>query len=416
MHRSIKIPSIVFLTCMTAINGSHASTLLFQDTFDRPDSDDIDAASGGMSGSLAPLAYNEVREGSGAPTSIAVVSSTLALAVGPGASDVFLEHNFTDASILSDGGFRVSLDVLQFNSTTDQVDRYIAFGIGMSEAEALSLQDGNDAGQPTLRSASPLSGSGATVVSDFSLDLSQDGKVRVWLNGNIATGSGPAQTFDVNGGSNFASGATINGTIAAEFFFSDFNAGSTVNYKVFYNGSELGTGSFNWSGTEENYIALAGRDASGAFADNLVITTLPEPSSAYNAWASTNAPTGDPDDDFDGDGVSNAVEFVLGGDKDTNDLDKLPVTSTSGGDMLFTFERDQASIDASTTLEIETSTDLVTWDTSPSPYTVPDAAVANNPGVTVVKDSSAGFDTVTLQVPQSPDAKKFARLKVAISP
>jgi autotransporter-associated beta strand protein len=136
--------------------------------------------------------------------------------------------------------------------------------------------------------------------------------------------------------------------------------------------------------------------------------------SAYETWSATNAPTGDPDDDFDGDGVSNAVEFVLGGDKDTNDLGKLPVTSTSGGDMLFTFERDQASIDASTTLEIETSTDLVTWDTSPSPYTVPDAAVANNPGVTVVKGSPAGFDTVTLRIPQSPDAKKLARLKVTV--
>ena len=64
---------------------------------------------------------------------------------------------------------------------------------------------------------------------------------------------------------------------------------------------------------------------------------------------------------------------------------------------------------------IEVGTDLVTWTTPPSPYTVPDGAVANNPGVTVVKGVPAGFDTVTLKVPQSA-GKKFARLKVVITP
>ncbi len=137
----------------------------------------------------------------------------------------------------------------------------------------------------------------------------------------------------------------------------------------------------------------------------------------YTNWASTNAPTGTPEDDFDGDGVENGVEFVLGGDKDTNDLDKLPTgTTTPGGDFVFSFVRDQASIAVGVAVTIEVGTDLASW---PDSYSVPDADTAGvvNPGVTVVEDSpGVGSDTVTLTVPKAPDTKKFARLKVAVTP
>jgi autotransporter-associated beta strand protein len=137
--------------------------------------------------------------------------------------------------------------------------------------------------------------------------------------------------------------------------------------------------------------------------------------SGYAAWAATNAPTGGANDDYDGDSVSNGVEYVLGGSKDTNDTGKLPTSSIDGDDMIFSFVRDQASIDGTTTVQIETSTDLATWDSPPSPYAVPDDTATNNPGVSVAKDSpSAGKDTVTLRIPRAPDANKFARIKVTV--
>jgi len=62
-------------------------------------------------------------------------------------------------------------------------------------------------------------------------------------------------------------------------------------------------------------------------------------------------------------------------------------------------------------------TDLVTWPT-PSTYAVPDADTGGvvNPGVTVEAGTPSGYDTVTLRVAQASDTKKFARLKVVITP
>ncbi len=131
--------------------------------------------------------------------------------------------------------------------------------------------------------------------------------------------------------------------------------------------------------------------------------------SGYSSWAATNAPTGTSAQDFDGDGVANGAEYVLGGTKDTKDLGKLPQVSASGANMVVTFNRDQASINGTTTLAIQVGTNLATW---PDSYNVPGPALANSPGVTVAKDTSPGFDTITLTIPRSPDATKFARLNV----
>ena len=83
--------------------------------------------------------------------------------------------------------------------------------------------------------------------------------------------------------------------------------------------------------------------------------------------------------------------------------------------MLFTFVRDQKSLDGSTVVSIEVSTNLAGWADAPSPYAVPDGETTANPGVSVVKNApTSGLDTVTLRIPRAPDAAKFARLKVTV--
>jgi autotransporter-associated beta strand protein len=150
---------------------------------------------------------------------------------------------------------------------------------------------------------------------------------------------------------------------------------------------------------------------SGAFTGGGTLHVGP---AGYAIWKAANAPTGTPNDDYDGDGVSNGVEFVLGGTKDTNDLSKLPAISTSNTDMAFSFQRTQASIDGTTTVVIQVGTDLNSW---PDTYTVLGTAQVNNPGVTIQKDApSVGTDTVILTVPRGLAPTKFARLVVTPAP
>ena len=58
----------------------------------------------------------------------------------------------------------------------------------------------------------------------------------------------------------------------------------------------------------------------------LTVTTSP-PLSGCAAWRAANAPMGTASDDADGDGVANAIEYVLGGTGGTNDRARLPVIS-----------------------------------------------------------------------------------------
>jgi beta-lactam-binding protein with PASTA domain len=138
------------------------------------------------------------------------------------------------------------------------------------------------------------------------------------------------------------------------------------------------------------------------------------PSSGYGTWASVNAPTtgGDLAADEDGDGVPNGVEFVLGGGISSIDLDKLPTASSGGGNLIFSFERLQQSIDSSLTVSIEVSADLVTW---PDVFPVPEGATSGPP-IEVMKDTTPGFDTVSLSVAAGGDIRQFVRLKVEEAP
>ncbi len=145
-----------------------------------------------------------------------------------------------------------------------------AFAIGMSLTEAASAGDAFDVNPSMTGAFNSASTIGlavpGTVLSDFWLAL-RGNNTMVW-----------------GGSSGLISGVTglgvKTGTISATFSFSDFNAGSTVNYEVFFNGASEGTGSFTWSGSDENYIGLDARDSTGVSLDNFGVTTIPEPSAA----------------------------------------------------------------------------------------------------------------------------------------
>lgn len=158
---------------------------------------------------------------------------------------------------------------------------------------------------------------------------------------------------------------------------------------------------------------FTGGNVSGAHVIAAEFLAAPAPAEApYASWASINAPDGALNDDFDGDDVPNAIEFILGGDKDTNDSAKLPTLAVSDGDILFTFVRDRNSVGAGVNLAVVVSSNLLTW---PDEYIVGADTASSSPGISVT-DNLDGTDTITLTVNQALDDMKFARLKVSITP
>lgn len=131
----------------------------------------------------------------------------------------------------------------------------------------------------------------------------------------------------------------------------------------------------------------------------------------YQDWAAANAPSGTSADDFDKDGVSNGVEFLLGGDKDTNDLAKLPTMTTTATHWVFRFRRIRSSVSGVSSCVIDAGNTLNSW---PQAYTVAATTALSTSGVTIEENDPSGFDTVTLSIPKLGDDKKFARLRVQL--
>ena len=249
------------IVCMLAVflvsslaNAAYPGTVLFSDSYDRPNNTAISASTAGMSGSLSPLVYQESFEGSGLPSSIQILSGRLQLAVGVGMSNAFLDHNFVNSEISGNGGFSVSLEVVEINSAASEpANRFAGFGVGMTRAEAVAAGDMNDHAT-TFRG-----GGSAAGVCDFFVDLALDGSLRLWSRGTLL------KTVSVGAAS---------GTLKGVFSFSNFNAGAAVNAAVYFNGVPRETLTFTWSDTNANYLGLSGRASTSVSCDNLAIETL----------------------------------------------------------------------------------------------------------------------------------------------
>ena len=147
----------------------------------------------------------------------------------------------------------------------------------------------------------------------------------------------------------------------------------------------------------------------------LVYTAGP---ASFADWASAfTSPTLSPSgaaDDADFDGLSNAVEFVIGGDPRVSSQAGRPTSSTAAGVITFSFSREDSSETPDVTTIVQVSTDLVDWTTLPS-YTVGATTATSTAGVVVAENGSAP-DTITVTIPDTGAAKKFARLSVVITP
>ncbi len=133
----------------------------------------------------------------------------------------------------------------------------------------------------------------------------------------------------------------------------------------------------------------------------------------FSSWIETTHPalsdkTATADPDFDG--IPNVLEYILGGDPSQPNSAIAPTITTSGGNLVFTFNRSDASETADITLIVEAGTNLTQW---PETYIVsPGTPTA---GVLIQENQSA-LDTITVTIPQGTKPNKFARLRAIVVP
>jgi|GEM_PF-6591373 len=131
----------------------------------------------------------------------------------------------------------------------------------------------------------------------------------------------------------------------------------------------------------------------------------------FASWASGRGLSGIPEDDLDGDGLADSVEYVLGTDPLTAGPAPIGIEA-SGDSLVLTFPRDDASETPDTSVAVEIGESLAAW---PFQFAVGADTASSAPGVTVEENASEP-DTVTITLSKAGSAALFGRLKVAINP
>jgi hypothetical protein len=131
------------------------------------------------------------------------------------------------------------------------------------------------------------------------------------------------------------------------------------------------------------------------------------PLSAYDDWAASFGldPAGDgaPDQDPEGDGLDNAIEFLLGSSPVSGVQTNLPGGERSGDDFIVVYQRETAATNAGFADSVEYGSDLVGWTT----------AVHGEGGVTIsVMGIDADTEEVTVSIPVAGQLVQFARVVV----
>jgi fibronectin-binding autotransporter adhesin len=151
--------------------------------------------------------------------------------------------------------------------------------------------------------------------------------------------------------------------------------------------------------------------------DGMVTLTAFESSDPFATWAAGAGLDGSPgkeagfNDDPDGDGVANGLEWILGGNPlDGKSGSLVTATATASGGLTLSFSRNEDAV-GNATLTVEYNSTLANpWNSATIGAT---SSGPDDNGVTVTIDTDATPDTVTVNIPASNATaeKLFGRLK-----
>lgn len=223
--------------------------------------------------------------------------------------------------------------------------------------------------------------------------------------GTLTTTAANSYTGDttVTGGTLSVAGANLDDaaavTITSGAMLALNFAGTDTVGSLTINGVTLGGGVYS-SSTHPTFITGTG---------TLTVSNGATPS--FATWATGQGLSGNPDADFDKDGIADATEYVLGTNPKASSNSGISAQK-SGGDLIFTFSRADESETSDITLTVEAGNTLGSWS---QVFNVGATTAASSAGVAVTENGAAA-DTVTVTIPTSAATKLFARLKVVVAP
>ncbi len=402
--RRNRISFQIFLTVCLLTLAANASVNLFTDTFNRPDSLDIDSGQpAGMSGSLASISYNERGDiDIAANDSLTNIrNNALHLADGTNMTIFYLDHNFIDPEILSEGGIKIGLTIVSNDGNETDLNRYLGFGVGNTQQECQTANfDYQGTGFRGRVNFHPGT-------SDIWIGWSpvNNGAIQVFKNGPTSNGG---QNYDA------ATGIALSGNdrLELELTFDNFNAGTTVQANILWNGASVVLDTFTWNHTDNNYIGFCSRQNNQGFTvDNLSIEAVAaavKPAIAdfntsidiINSSITSRPVTLSWDASF----LPSGTTYTISSDKAVIFPDGNNTGNAVNGNTKINAILDGSLGDIQFTLAIkQNTTEIVSAQTAIRAFNPPDPS---KPNFIVILTDDQGWGTTSVLIdPQAPDSK-----------